>query len=791
MSPRFTIPFLALASAAFAGTEFSQEQLRLSAEARGVLAHHCTKCHGEQKQKGDLRLDTKERAMKGGENGAVLVAGHPGESVLIQRITLSKDHDDVMPPEGGKIEKQEIETLRKWVAAGAPWPDGETAGIVFQRAPLAPRKPDFPAGSEKIENPIDKFVAGYFRDQQITSPPAVDDRTFLRRASLDATGLLPTWEEVAAFKGDRAAAVDALLARKDDYATHWLTFWNDALRNDYSGTGYIDGGRKQVTKWLYAALRDDKPYDQFVRELIVPNADSEGFVRGIKWRGNVSAGQAVELQAAQNIAQVFLGLNLKCASCHDSFISDYKLKDAYALAAVFSNKPLDLYRCDKPTGESASAAFLWPEIGQIDAAKPRAERQQQLAALLTKKENGRLARTLVNRLWAVCFGRGLVEPVDVMDNRAWSQDLLDWLAADFADNGWKVQRTLRLILTSRAYQLPAVEIDDADALTKSTFVFRGPVVRRLSAEQFTDAVARVAAPLYTKRDFSPGKDEGSLAKGASWIWHDEPAGPNLGFPEGKRYFRQTVAIPENAKPRLARVVGTADNIFSLYVNGQRVMGSDQWTNAQSADVTAQIAGRKSITLAVVAENTEAGAAGLRLAMAVWFEGQRAPMIVDTNPGWRSSAEGPAGWEKPEFDDRAWTGAIVLGPEGLPWDALGGVRNYALAEQPPLVRAALVENDAFQTILGRPIRDQVTMSRPTAATLLQALNFSNGRTFNAALDRAAKQWAERFPDPNQRLDAIYQTALLRPPRPDERAFAAAAPADLLWSVVLLPEFQLIR
>jgi hypothetical protein len=221
------------------------------------------------------------------------------------------------------------------------------------------------------------------------------------------------------------------------------------------------------------------------------------------------------------------------------------------------------------------------------------------------------------------------------------------------------------------------------------------------------------------------------------------------------------------------------------------MGSDQWTNAQNAEVTALLAGRKSITLAVAAENTERGAAGLRLALAVWFEGQRAPMIVDTNPGWRSSAGGPAGWEKPEFNDSDWTNAVVLGPEGLPWEALGGVRNFALTEQPPLVRAALVENDAFQTILGRPIRDQVTMSRPTAATLLQALTFANGRAFTAALDRAAKSWTERFPDPNQRLDAIYHTALLRSPHSDERAFATAAPADLLWSVVLLPEFQLIR
>jgi mono/diheme cytochrome c family protein len=782
--------FVLLQIFAFGAIAFTPDQLRLSAEARGVLAHHCTKCHGQGKQKGGLRLDLKDLALKGGDDGAVLVAGHPAESVLIQRITLSKDHDDVMPPEGGKIEKQEIETLRKWVSEGAPWPEGETAGITFQRAPIAPRKPEFPERSEAFENPIDKFIGAYFGAQKFPTPPPVDDRTYLRRVTLDSIGLLPTPAELAAFKGDRAAAVDALLARKDDYASHWMSFWNDALRNDYSGTGYIDGGRKQISRWLYAALREDKPYDQFVRELLVPNAESEGFLAGIKWRGNVSASQRTEVQAAQNIAQVFLGLNLKCASCHDSFISDYKLTDAYALAAVFSDKPLDVFRCDKPTGEKTTAAFFWPELGEIDAAKPRAERQKQLAALLTRKEDGRLARTLVNRLWAVCFGRGLVEPVEVMDNRPWNQDLLDWLAWDLAENGWRVQRTLRLILTSHAYQLPSVAVPDADALAKSSFVFRGPVVRRLSAEQFSDAVSNVATPLYKKRDFVPGPKEDPLTKGASWIWHTEPKPVGIDLPEGKRFFRNTAMLPPG-KVRLARVVATADNILKLYVNGSEVLRSKEWENAESADVTPIVAGGNSVTIAAVAENTEPGAAGLRAAMAVWFEGQNAPFVVDTNPNWRTSTESPEGWQNADFDDCIWTSATVLGPAGLPWDSLGGVRNFVLTEPSAFTRASLVSNDDFQTILGRPIRDQVTMSRPTQTTLLQALNFANGRSFTTALDRAAKKWTERFPDPDKRLDAIYETALLRAPREDERAFASAAPADLLWSIVLLPEFQLIR
>ncbi|MDB6170730.1 MAG: beta-hexosaminidase [Chthoniobacteraceae bacterium] len=777
--------FFLFTSIAFATPD--AQELVLSAEARGVLAHHCTKCHGQQKQKGELRLDTKELAFKGGENGVVLVPGNPAESELLKRITLPKGHEDLMPPKDNALEPQEIETLRKWIAAGTPWPDGETAGLVFQRAAIAPRKPEFPAGTEEFVNPIDKFVAGYFRKKAYAWPQPVDDRTFLRRASLDSIGLMPAWDDLNTFKGDRAAVVDSFLARKADYATHWMSFWNDALRNDYSGTGYIDGGRQQISNWLYASLHDDKPYDQMVRELIVPNAESEGFIRGIKWRGNVSAGQRVELQAAQNLTQVFLGLNLKCASCHDSFINDYKLTDAHALAAVFADAPLDVYRCDKATGEKTAAGFLWPELGLIDAAKPRGERQQQLAALMVKRENGRLARTLVNRLWAVCFGRGMVEPVDVMDNLPWNQDLLDWLAWDFAENGFSIRHTLKLILTSRAYQIPAVAVNDADSLPKSSFVFNGPVVRRLSAEQFADAVGHVAAPLYFKRDFTPLKDNTGLAKGASWIWHAEPGISGIQFPEGKRYFRQTVVLPGNLDVRLARVVGSADNTFTFYIDGVEALSSINWEVAESSDVTEQIEEKKSLTLAVMADNVAPGAAGLRLALAIWFKGQKAPMIVETSPGWRSSAEGSAGWEKPGFDDSAWPSAQVLGPEGLPWI---GMRNYLLNEEAGIVRASMVSNDAFQNILGRPIRDQVNMSRATQATLLQALTFANGRAFTNALDRAGRKWTDRFPDPGQRLEAIYHAALLRAPREDEREFASAAPADLLWSIVLLPEFQLI-
>jgi len=189
--------------------------------------------------------------------------------------------------------------------------------------------------------------------------------------------------------------VKDLLSRDREYAEHWLTFWNDALRNDYSGVGYITKGRKQITGWLYQSLLENKPYDEFTRELISPSPEAEGFINGIKWRGRVNASQVREVQFSQNVSQVFLGINMKCASCHDSFINSWKLKDAYGLAAIVAEEPLEMHRCDKPTEEMAEAAFLYPELGTIDPKAPREERLQQFAELLTHPENGRFTRTIV------------------------------------------------------------------------------------------------------------------------------------------------------------------------------------------------------------------------------------------------------------------------------------------------------------------------------------------------------------------------------------------------------------
>ena len=477
----------------------------LNINVRSILAHNCYSCHNATKTKGGLRLDKKEFIFKGGENGPILVAGNPEKSDMIRRVKLPAGHDDAMPTKGKRLSKEDIAMLEYWIQQGAPWPTGPEKSL-YRVAALEPRMPALPKATAGLSQPIDLFVNDYFKKHKITWPRSVDDKTYLRRVYLDVTGLLPSPENISEFLKDtrpnkRELLVDKLLANNEGYAQHWLTFWNDALRNDYTGTGYITNGRFGITKWLYCSLKTNKPYDKFVKELISPTKESEGFIRGIQWRGTINSSQSTEMQAAQNVSQVLLGLNLKCTSCHDSFISDWKLDDAYAFANVFSSKTLEIHRCDLPTGRMAGYGVLYNSLGKIKETSVTAERLVQLADILVQNKNGRLYRTLVNRVWAQLMGRGIVEPVDMMDNEPWSQDLLDWLASDFTANGYDMKRLMRQILISKTYQTPAVGLKEAQMLTATNFVFKGILKRRITAEQFADAVSQSFYPLYTDSAF--------------------------------------------------------------------------------------------------------------------------------------------------------------------------------------------------------------------------------------------------------------------------------------------------
>jgi uncharacterized membrane protein/mono/diheme cytochrome c family protein len=477
-----------------------QQVQDLNVEVRTILAHNCYSCHSETKVKGELRLDSKEAIMKGGEDGAVVIPNHPDKSEMIRRISLPKGDKEAMPTKGKRLTEREINVLKFWIEKGALWPDGKEKSI-YRVAELAPRTPAVPAPTGDLVKPVDLFVNAYFQKNKLAWKPAVNDRIYVRRVYLDIIGLIPTPEQVETFVADtrpdkREILAKELLSRNDDYAQHWMSFWNDALRNDYSGTGYITGGRFDITKWLYTSLETNKPYNWFVKELISPTKESAGFIKGIKWRGTINSSQRTEMQAAQNVSQVFLGLNLKCASCHDSFISDWKLADSYAFANIFADTLLEINRCDKPTGKIAGTKMLFPELGEISVDAKTEKRLRQLADFLVQPKDGRLYRTVVNRVWAQLLGRGIVEPVDMMDNMPWSEDLLDWMASDFVANGYDMKKLIFTIVTSKTYQLPSSSVKEASDIMANDYKFTGMVRRRLTAEQFSDAISSAFNPMY-------------------------------------------------------------------------------------------------------------------------------------------------------------------------------------------------------------------------------------------------------------------------------------------------------
>ncbi|ULQ54061.1 DUF1549 domain-containing protein [Flavihumibacter fluvii] len=549
----------------------------LNFQVRTILAHNCYSCHGPVKVKGELRLDSKENIFKGGKNGPVLIAGHPENSEIIRRLNLPRTHKEAMPSKGKALNRKEIDILEYWIKQGAPWPDGPEKSL-YRVAAMEPRLPEIPAATGNLTNPIDRFVDAYFKKHKVKWSSPVDDRMYIRRVYLDVIGLLPSPDSVDAYVKDTRAnkqsiLVQQLLNRNHDYAQHWLSFWNDALRNDYTGTGYITGGRFDITQWLYNSLSDNKPYNNFVKELLSPDSASAGFIKGIQWRGVINSSQTTEMQAAQNVSQVFLGLNLKCASCHDSFISDWKLDDSYAFANLFSDSSLEIHRCDKPTGKMAGRRIIFKELGMIDSNASRINRLRQLADNLVQPKDGRLYRTFVNRIWAQLFGRGIVEPVDMMDNIPWNKDLIDWLAYDFVASGYDTKKLIELIVTSQTYQLPSVAVKDVELISAPGFVFRGMIRKRLTAEQFADAVSETLQPIYQDSmvvyNLLPGKVKFNLPFARASLMRNDPFLTALGRPN-----RETVTTSRSSQANLLQALElTNGNLF----NEAMKKAAEKWT----------------------------------------------------------------------------------------------------------------------------------------------------------------------------------------------------------------------
>jgi hypothetical protein len=800
-----------------------------------ILRDHCAACHTGDKKKGGLSMNSRSDLMAGGEGGKVIESGRSAESKLIEAI-LSKDSDLQMPPPDAKqkpVPVEKVALLRRWIDDGVKWEDGFTFKKPAYEPPLKPRKVALPAANGARTNPLDRILDAYLAQHGKPQPQPLDDAAFARRVHLDLIGLLPEPEALERFVKNtapdkRALLVRELLARDTDYAEHWLTFWNDLLRNDYSRVGFGPGTGAQITKWLYDALLNNKRYDVMVRELIAPpTPDSAGFSTGLAWRGTVNASQTREVQFAQSVSQAFLGINMKCASCHDSFIDRWKLTDAYGLAAIYANAPLKIARCDKETGAQAKAAWLFPELGEVKPDAPQPERLKQLAALMTHAENGRFTRTMVNRLWHRLMGRGIVHPADAMQTEPWSADLLDFLAADFSAHGCDLKKTLELICTSQAYQSRAVVRQKDD--NTGAYVFTGPRAKRMTAEQFLDAVWQItgAFPSATDAPVLRGRPDAQLVKNtqlsAQWIWESADLEEESGMPKttapAKNPKRAAAKAARNAS-RLTEQIAAADagdpdanpakarqkkertklalrKTFTLAdtpvkafgVLGQDTTGVQMFVNGSAFQADKQLVRSRGVTVVDFKNTLRKGANEIVLIVARPPSKQPAPGVffeahlqtktgaetIGTDDTWQWSPDLPEAKRiaAAEIKSAQWL-AVAPAPTLPRHAAIRPAMIEALAHistPAPPARASLMKCDLLQRSLGRPNREQIVSMRPEDLTTLEALDLANGAALSNALVIGAKRLSARtWASPDALAVWLYQFAVSRQPALDELSSA---------------------
>lgn len=362
------------------------------------------------------------------------------------------------------------------------------------------RDPAFAWNAEAENNYVDRLVNAKLRNVEILPSELTTDEEFLRRAYYDVIGLPPTPDEVRSFLANkapdkRARIIDQLLERPE-HAEFWALKWGDLLRLRFDLLR--DKGTWGMYRWLRDGIAGNKPFDQFVRELLTAEGSCAKNPPANYWRVF-----ATPEDACEGTVQVFLGIRLLCAKCHDHPFEKWVQKDYYGISAFFTQvgrKPGSrkedqvIFRNElaAQARHPVTRAVLKPKF--LDGAEVEITAQQDarhlLAEWMTRKDNPFLARATVNRLWSHLLGKGIIDPVDDIrsSNPPSNAPLLDALAKDFVDHDFDVRYILRTILNSRTYQRSA-RSNRFNGDDGQNFSHAHP--RRLSAEQLFDTVTQV------------------------------------------------------------------------------------------------------------------------------------------------------------------------------------------------------------------------------------------------------------------------------------------------------------
>jgi hypothetical protein len=365
-------------------------------------------------------------------------------------------------------------------------------------------KPGFVWKPLPQHNYIDRLVDAKLERLKIQPSGATDDATFLRRVSLDLTGRLPSAESVRAFLGDpgpsrvkRTRTIDKLIA-SPEYVDHWTVKWGDLLQSSRKFLG--EKGAYEFQQWIRDAIASNRPYDALVRELLTARGSSYDNPAANYFRVTREAKPAME-----KTTQVFLGVRMVCAQCHDHPFERWTQNQYYQMSAFFSAVGIRAgfevgeeivfdQRADYEMKHPKDGRVMKPQFmlaSSVAAVPDGPERREALAEWLTSKDNPFFAKAIVNRMWSYFVGKGIIDPVDDIraSNPPSNPALLEALTKDFVAHGFDLRSLMRTIVNSRTYQASIVT-NEWNANDRDNFSHAIP--RRLSAEELMDAVASAA-----------------------------------------------------------------------------------------------------------------------------------------------------------------------------------------------------------------------------------------------------------------------------------------------------------
>jgi len=323
-----------------------------------ILETNCVRCHTASKVKGGLRMDTHEKLLEGGDTADAVVPGDSAKSELLVRIHLRPIDEGVMPDEGQALQAEEVALLDAWVAAGAKWPEGIT---LTERKPEKPKRVAMPAkapaSNADAAAMLDDLLRRENADTGVITTDPINANAFLRRSTIDLIGRIPTVVEIQEYESwgdDRRKKLVSKLTTHPRFADRWTIFMADMLRIRSNVTG-----GNQLLAYVHGSLQQEKPYDVLVRELI----SASGRANSNPAVGYILGDDAQPMELAAATSQIFLGVQIGCAMCHDHPFDDWEQEDFYDLAAFFGKtKKVQSQRQGGTvyTTEGNEMTVLWP-----------------------------------------------------------------------------------------------------------------------------------------------------------------------------------------------------------------------------------------------------------------------------------------------------------------------------------------------------------------------------------------------------------------------------------------------